>query len=399
MRVFSVGIFGFLVCFLISTTSVAQITKVQKAKTAAKHSYNELDVAKESIDFAIKNEKTMFDSKTWMIRGDIYLKISVSDNDKFKKLAEHPIDDSYFSYQKAYKLDRKSKYKNKIFAQLNTIKDLYQNEGIMRIENKQYSRSYQCFKSDLEISELIDEKKIDTIIFYNLGLVAELNKDYKSAVDYYNQCIEYKYGGPKVFNYIAQIKKQKGDTASYLSYLKQGINNYPRRNDTLLLNLINFYIENDNNYEAIEFLSKAILKDPANQTFYFAQGALYDKMGDFGNAIAAYEKAIVIDSGYFDAYFNIGALYFNKGANLLKSANNIPPNKQDKYEEKIRISYIEFKKAIPYLEKAHVCNPTEESTIITLKDIYLKLRNEDDEYMKKYKEYSEKINYMNSNEK
>ena len=50
----------------------------QKAKVVSAYNYlnhNQLDKAKEAIDAAITNEKTMADAKTWFYRGNVYLQI------------------------------------------------------------------------------------------------------------------------------------------------------------------------------------------------------------------------------------------------------------------------------------------------------------------------------------
>ena len=50
------------------------------------------------------------------------------------------------------------------------------------------------------------------------------------------------------------------------------------------------------------------------------------------NAVADYKKAIELIPEHFDSYFNLGATFFNKGAEELNDANLIPTNKPDEYE-------------------------------------------------------------------
>merc|ERR1711879_734723 len=172
--------------------------------------------------------------------------------------------------------------------------------------------------------------------------------------------------------FIANIEKERGDTAAYVKALETGIEAYPSDNNVLMVELINYYLNKDESGKALEYLTKAIEKDPTNHTFYFAQGALYDKLNDFENAKASYDKAVEIKPDYFDAYYNLGALFFNKGADMLKAANEIPPNEQKKYDAAVKESFKELEKALPYLEKAHEINANEKSTLLTLKEIYFK---------------------------
>ena len=115
----------------------------------------------------------------------------------------------------------------------------------------------------------------------------------------------------------------------------------------------------------------------------------YEKLGDFDNAKASYEKSVELKPDYFAAYYNLGALFFNKGADMLQEANNIPANQQSKYEAAVKESFKELEKALPYLEKAYEIDSEDRSTIQTLKEIYFKIRNDKEEYMTKYKKYNE----------
>ena len=76
---------------------------------------------------------------------------------------------------------------------------------------------------------------------------------------------------------------------------------------------------------------------------------------------------------------------------MLKAANEIPPNEQAKYDAAVKEAFVELDKAVPYLEKAHEIDPKEKSTMLTLKEIYFKLRGNHDDYMDKYKKINEEL--------
>lgn len=401
MKKLALSVVFIMSVFLVS----AQNSKVQKAINLSKPQYNELDKAKEAIDMAIEHEKTKDNPKTWKVRGQVYQAIAKSEDEKFKSLAENPLKIAIESFQKAQALDEKGKYQGEITLSYLAISDMQINRGVDFFnagaesgKTEDFAKAFYAFKSALDVKAMVDETAIDTIVIFNAGIAADRGKLFDEAIKFYSKVAELKYEGSKIYGFMANIKKEQGDTAAYVQSLKNGIEAYPEDNTVLMVELINYYLNADISDQALEYLSIAIEKDPTNQTFYFAQGALYDKLKDFDNAKASYEKAVELKSDYFDAYYNLGALFFNKGAELLKLANEIPPNQQKKYDEAVKTSFKELEKALPYLEKAHEIQPTEETTMLTLKEIYFKLRNDSETYMNKFKEMDEKIKALPAKE-
>jgi tetratricopeptide (TPR) repeat protein len=363
--------------FLFITCNIfAQNSKVRIAQTYIKPHYYKLKDAKKSIDAAIINEKTINKAKTWKVRGEVYLAIAQTDDYDFKSLSDNPLQVSYFSYSKALKLDTKNKYRKDIEKHLEVVDKLLINKAIDKYNNKRYNEALSYFESALGIDTLIKGKDIDTLVIYNTAITAEKALFYDKAIKYYQKTADLGYKDVDIYGYMANIESKRGDTIQYLNYLKEGIRKYPDKSQNLTITLIYYYLDNDKADIALEYINKAISKDPQNPIFYFIQGALYDYLDNYENAKIAYENAIRLDSNYFDAYYNIGLLYFNKGTKLLKEANNIPPNQKDKYEVAIKESYKELEKAIPYLEKAHEINPDSKDTNNTLREIYFKLRND-----------------------
>ena len=90
----------------------------------------------------------------------------------------------------------------------------------------------------------------------------------------------------------------------------------------MLVELINYYLTAGESEEALQYLNMAKEGDPGNKSYHFAEGTLYDKMGNEEKAVAAYEEAIEIDPTYFDAYYNLGVMYYNKAVEYFTEANN-----------------------------------------------------------------------------
>ncbi len=368
----------------------AQNSKVQSALNYIKPQYNQLDKAKEAIDLACGHEKTQNNAKTWYVRGQVYQAIAQTQDEKFKTLSENPAQEALDAYLKALNLDVKKQVTKEINNQLKLMGLVFINKGIEYFNASTFEKAMVAFENSLRIDTIVEPGRIDTMVIFNAGIAADRAKIYDKAVYYYLATAKTGYEGAKVYGYIANIEKERGDSVAYVNILKDGITQYPE-DVNIIFELINYYLGSQQSDMALEYISKAIEKDNKNQTLYFAQGSIYDKKKMFDEAKSSYEKAVEINPEYFDAYYNLGALFFNKGADLLKIANDIPPKEQKRYEEAVKVAFKELENALPYLEKAHKIDPNEKSTLLTLKEICFKLRNDSDAYMEKYKEYNEKV--------
>jgi tetratricopeptide (TPR) repeat protein len=96
-------------------------------------------------------------------------------------------------------------------------------------------------------------------------------------------------------------------------------------------------------------------------------------MGDFEKAESAYKEAIVLNPDYFEANYNIGALYVNKAADIQTKANDLPLDALKEYDiEKAKADDL-LNKSIPYLERALELNPSDVNAMVSLKEIYTRL--------------------------
>jgi tetratricopeptide (TPR) repeat protein len=214
---------------------------------------------------------------------------------------------------------------------------------------------------------------VDTVIIFNAGLAAYNAQKYDKAIEYYRNAAKYKYSGARTYQLISSSYLLKKDTLGALNVLKEGLIEYPS-NGTILVEVINIYLNANKVDEALKYLDIALSQDPKNSSYHFAKGTLYDKLQKTEEATECYLKAIEFKQDYFDAYYNLGALYYNKGVKQVDVANAIPSNQPEKYEEEKNKADIEFKKAIPYMEKAHEINPTDKFTLESLKTLYYRLK-------------------------
>ncbi|MFT7377775.1 MAG: tetratricopeptide (TPR) repeat protein [Sphingobacteriales bacterium] len=212
----------------------------------------------------------------------------------------------------------------------------------------------------------------DTVALYNSALAAERSGNSDLTREFYGKLIGMDYDQPEMYRSLANNYLTSSDTASGLTIIEKGRTRYPEYNG-LVIDELNIYIAQGKLKEAIGKLEAATTADPENQTLFFALGAAADNIQNFQKAIEAYKKAIELDGNYFAANYNLGALFYNKGVNLVQAANKISFNDTKAYE-KAKASFIaEFNSALPYLEKSLELDSEDKNTLISLKEIYVRL--------------------------
>jgi len=372
----------FLFVLLFAVTCVF----AQKGKVTSALSYKEagkLDKAVEAIEETIdannpKTEGSITWPRTWEVRGEIYQAVFQSKDENYKKLSNDPLTIAFDSYLKALQLDDKDRFSKSVKIKLTLLIGDLQNQAVASFQEENYDKALRSFEQVMAIEQTPvykadDPNAVDTIIIFNAGLAANNAGKFDKAIEYYKQAAKYKYNGAKTYSLISSSYMQKKDTVSALQILQEGLKEYSD-NGTLLVEVINIYLNANKVDEAMKYLDIAIAKDPKNSSYYFAQGTLYDKLQKTDEATNCYLKAIEFKEDYFDAYYNLGALYYNKGVKQVDVANLVPSNQPEKYEQEKNKADLEFKKAIPYMEKAHEINPTDKFTMESLKTLYYRLK-------------------------
>ena len=338
--------------------SYAQRAQVQSAYSYLK--YEQLDKAKESIDIAVTNENTMNYDKAWYYRGLIYQ--ALYKNEKFGNLSSDPLNEALRSYNKALELNPKFEYADDITEKKKILAQQFADMGYVNYNLKNFAGALSAYEGVVAIMPN------DTSSYFNAALCAERAGNVAKAKQFYTKLDEMQYKDAKMYHSYAQLYLTEGDTTKALEVLSRGLTRFPEEK-SILITQTNIYISSGKTAEALNAINMAIEKDSTNANLYFAKGTLVEKTEKSKDAaIAAYKKAIELKADYFDAYYNLGALYFNDAAYLANEANSIKDNNQ--YAKAKVVFEAKFKEAKPYLEKAWELNPKDQSTMISLKQLY-----------------------------
>jgi len=375
----------------------AQMGKVQSAITYLTEYHVTQDVkelvkAKEYIDIAEGHEKSMLESKTWYYKGQIYAALSgLADN---KELSEGASLAAYEAYQKSVDLEKSEKRKKHTKDAMNglfLLSPSFYNEGYAFFKDQKYKEAYGNFAKVLEINEMAAKTSkdaggsVDTNAVLAAAYAADKCDMKPEAKKHYTQLMDMKYEDAAIFQSLARIYRDEGDAAKADEILAKGREMFPD-NSALIIDEINRLLAEGKDEEAVAQMEEAIKLDPQNATLYFAMGAAFDKKGDAERAIENYQKSIDLKPEYFDANYNLGAVYYNQAAEKTKEASSLDLNDQANYDRLKGESDELFKKALPYFEKALALNGEDRNNLIALKEIYARLNQFD-----KAKEIGEKL--------
>ena len=332
------------------------------------------------IEQAILIEKSKTKDKTWRYRGEIYLNISRDTS----LTMEYPnaLRISMESYLKAKELDLKQRYEQEIMFGLNQVQIGANGKGISYYNTTTFDLAALSFDLAAEVARTFNI--VDTMAVYNAALCYEKADMTDMAIERYKDCADITYQVPNVFLFISTLYRNADNDEAALKTLQEARISYPRE-QSLIIEELNIYLTNKDFGRAKSNLELAAEQDPTNEILWFSLGSVFDNLGNYEEAIIAYQKAIGVKSDYFDANYNLGALYFNKAVLGINEANEMwkprmtktEAAKQKKLEDDSKAMFVT---ARPYLESAFQVDPSDVETIRSLKDIYART-GEDDKFI------------------
>lgn len=322
----------------------------------------EYEKAKSSADATSIHETTKLSSKMWLYRGNVYKAIYTDTSKKVRDIDLAAEEKALEAYINCLKYDKDVIYKEDAKGPLVLTAAATRNKSNYYKQNKEFDNAIYC----LELLELSLPFDFDQGIKRNNITKEKLLFDkfdlYKFAankaktIEYANKLIEANYKDSKIYTDMVKISLMDKDTSAALSYIEKGKIMF-EDNMTLIGTEIDIFLARKKISELKDKLNKAIDLAPDNELLHAVLGQVYEKSGDLVNSEKEYLKALEIKPDYEIINFKLGAFYFNLAAEFNKKLNELPPKetvKSKDYNEKI---IDNFKKAIPFLEKAFESNP------------------------------------------
>lgn len=399
--------------FILVLAGVASLSFVQaqNKNVVSAHNYlgdydkgksvDDLLEAKKYIDEACANDETKSKPKTWSKRAEVYKRLYAlrEKDEKVKALNINFLEELYTSYHQLFIFtpEKKGDYYDQAYDGLGYCAGYYFNAGADEYKNQSYANAVKQFETSIAINkETFD--RVDTMGIYYAALSADKGNLNDKAKEYYKRSIDIQYGKAtgeaemvRPYFFLAQIFKKEKNDAEYLNTLKTARKAYPNNKD-LLNEELNYYITTGKLNEAISSVDEAITKEPSNKNNYLNKSILYDNLANpkdgkklddksyddyFGKSLESAKKGFEIDSNFYDAAFQVGALYYNKGVRQTEYANTITgisAAEQKKYEAETKKADVLFRQSLPYFEKCEKLGNSDKETLkqlyTTMKQIY-----------------------------
>ncbi len=319
---------------------------------------------------------------------------------KYKEINKNALEEAYNSYQNSIKLDESKMYYQQVKFKLYICGEQFYNLGVEEYNNKEYSNAIKYFDKTISVNTIFGLQ--DSLATYNAAISADISKQYDKAKKYYTKLIQMKYNKSNIYSSLSNIYKEEGDTLKALKTIQRGRKLFPGDFNLLILET-NIYLNLGEEEKAQKNLEIAIESDPENANLHYVVGTQYfEKLKGmkydndsilfksiFNTAEKYLKNSIDLRSDYFEALFNLGALYVNEGVRIFEVAQAIDPNDFESYNKEKEIFDGLWNKSIVYMERASDVQPKDEETLITLKQLYARMK-----MMDKLKIVNEKISAL-----
>ncbi len=381
-----------LIATLLSIVTLSYGQKKPKINAAYKAlTENKLDEAKSIIDRAANFEKIKDNGKTWYYRGLIYASIDTTTNPAYQTLANDAVAEAMTSFAKAdelakgnsgYFVQPPSGLPVTMSMQIQGWYDYYWNSGAQAYNDANLDKAV----SDFTKCSMI--KPQDTTAYKYAGQAAQRNEDFKTAAKNYEKLInDLDYHDEDLYSSLFYIKNNvEKDKEAALAVIRKAKKHFPE-NTSFPKSEIDLLMSMDKMDEAKANLETEIKADPDNAQLYALLGNMQENLDQKDKAVESYKMGISKDADNLICNYNLGILYYNDGAAIIKEVNNMDMKTYQRMADTRRKdAVVEFEKALPYFEKVHQLQPKEKQVLNVLETIYANTKNDS-----KLKEIREKL--------
>ena len=392
---------------LISAGCVAQKSNVNKAKSIILGEEADFNEARQLIGAALQNDETKGQANTWYVAGLVgYQEKAEAERQQLlgngfdQDKVGQGIMESYDYWIKADEiamtpvLDKKGREVVDTKTRANIAKKMveyYEKQdfvkyGIHLNEQRDFRGAYNVFMRHLGMPDLpmMQDEKLqakmpkDTVYQqyeYYAALFAIQGQMHDEAIAMLEHLKDGEVEAVAVNQFLYQEYVEKKDTAAFLKVLEDAMVRFPQE-PWFLQNLINYYIFSGQESVAVDYLNKAIEREPNVAQYHLIKGNINANMGNIEQALADYDHALELDPTLVDAVAGKGRVYYNKAVKMNEDAAYIQDQKE--YKKALADMNDTFKQSLPFFEKAHEMDPENREIMITLKTLYYRFHMEDE---------------------
>lgn len=306
-------------------------------------------------------------------------------------LTDNVLDKALNAYAKAAELDPKGSKTKDITAALESVASKYMDEAYNAYTLGKLADASVLFEKAAKAFGTAPLNKVDNDAVYNAGFTAWQSQDWARAKKFFEQGIAAGYYGEdgESFAKLADIADRQGDKVLSKKYLEEGFAKAPQ-SQSILIGLINYYLTNEEDTDRLfELFETAKKNEPNNASLYYVEGNARLKLGQFEEALAAYDEASKVNPKYEWGYIGKGMALYNKAVELQEKASlEVDDAKYmallGEFETTLKSSIAPFETALDLTRDDEV----KASVAEYLKNACFRFRSEGDEFQQKYEKYA-----------
>jgi len=372
------------VLILVAIILSANVMMAQKTDRTNAYMYNkngQYEKAAESIEKCVNHEsflgmKPKDQAQAWLYRGMIYLNIH---QDK-ELAAKYPdaLEKAYVALQNCIKADPDYAKNNadEVYPRVAAVAVNFFQDGVANFNNKVYPDAAANFRKSYEIS--LSGANPDTVALVNAALSYQRAGMYEDALTNYNELKSLGYHNVDLYKNLAACYTQMGDDEKSIATIEEGLQKFPG-DAGMIIEKVNLYLKEGKGNEALADLDRLHELDPNNPSILFILGTIYgDEKNDIFDgqkAIDYYMQAIEINPNYYDAVYNLGAMYITLSNKLKAEANEITGFSAEeiaKYDSLVKEAEELVRTGLPYVKQAYEAQPSDDIKQV-LKSMYVQL--------------------------
>ena len=382
------------VMILLAVLLTANVMMAQKKDRTDAYMYNkngQYEKAMISIEKCVNHEqflgmKPNDQSQAWLYRASIYQNILQSGDEALIAKAPNALEIVYESLMNCMKNPeflQDPQNKQEIYQRVGSVMNTYYTKGADDYNAGKFAEAAPMFKKAYDIAKSLGSPDANDML--NLAATSALRaEDYATALSYFNELKEAGVDNVDLYRHLAACYNGLGNSEQAMAMINAGLEKNPG-DANLILEKVNAYLKEGKGAEAIEDLNKLRELDPENAQLLFVLGTIY---GDENNAdvfdsekaVKYYEDAIKINPNYYDAIYNLGALYITMSNKLKAQANDITGFSKaeiEQYNKLIGDAEELLRTGLPYVKQAYEAQPTPEVKNV-LKTMYVQLKMNDE---------------------
>ena len=374
------------VVILLAVLLTSTVMMAQKQDKVSAYSYNnngQYARAMESIEKCVNHEKFAGmkpndQAQAWLYRAMIYQNILQSKDEKLKAQVPNALEIIYESLMNCMKNESfAQENRNDIIPRVNAVMVNYYNAGAALFDAGDYTNAVPQLKKAYEIAKTLGTPDAADMLKY--AAFASLKaQDYDKAIESYNELLSSGDQSEDVYFNLASAYTAKGDKEKATATVSAGLEKFPT-SDGLIRENVNLKLSEGKGTEAVADLEKLLATRPDDATLMFALGTIFGddtkELYDADKAVDYYMQAIKVKPDYYDAIYNLGALYINMSNKIKEQADAITgfsKAEQQQYEDLSKQANALIETGLPYVRQAYEAQPSAEIKSV-LRSMYVRL--------------------------